>query len=191
MTRPRIAASVASCIALWIAIPAVDMENPTTATAGSATHMLSLATAAAVADLQVTKTAVGPAVPGLGQAFRIVVHNNGPSPVIGATVSDPLTAGFISGAWTCTADPGSSCGAPAGTGGINTTVSLETGDSAAAHGWYPLEPVCADAFKNEWMGLLRFTRDSNKQITGFIINNFAGGVRHLQFQKGHWTFKKD
>jgi CubicO group peptidase (beta-lactamase class C family) len=32
---------------------------------------------------------------------------------------------------------------------------------------------------------LRFTRDSKKQINGFFISNFAGGVRHLQFQKVH------
>jgi CubicO group peptidase (beta-lactamase class C family) len=59
------------------------------------------------------------------------------------------------------------------------------GDFAASRGWYPLEAICADAFKNEWLGLLRFTRDSKKQINGFVVSNFAGGVRHLQFQKSH------
>src|SRR5262249_21081430 len=65
------------------------------------------------------------------------------------------------------------------------------GDSAAAHGWYPLEAICADAFKEDWVGLLRFTRDSKKQITGFVVSNFAGGVRHLEFQKGHFQFVKN
>jgi len=53
----------------------------------------------------------------------------------------------------------------------------------AGRGWYPLESVCADSFKNNWLGLLRFTRDSRKQIDGFFTSNFAGGVRHLQFHK--------
>jgi CubicO group peptidase (beta-lactamase class C family) len=59
------------------------------------------------------------------------------------------------------------------------------GDDGTGRGWYPLEPICADAFRNEWIGLLRFTRDSKKQINGFFVSNFAGGVRHLQFQKVH------
>jgi CubicO group peptidase (beta-lactamase class C family) len=57
------------------------------------------------------------------------------------------------------------------------------GDTGSAHGWFPLDAICADAFKNQWVGLLRFTRDSKKQITGFVVNNFAGGVRHLKFAK--------
>ena len=52
-----------------------------------------------------------------------------------------------------------------------------------SRGWYPLEPVCADSFRNDWIGLLKFTRDAKQQINGFFISNFAGGVRHLQFQK--------
>jgi CubicO group peptidase (beta-lactamase class C family) len=59
------------------------------------------------------------------------------------------------------------------------------GEDGEGRGWYPLEAVCTDAFRNEWIGLLRFTRDSKKQINGFFISNFAGGVRHLQFQKVH------
>jgi hypothetical protein len=63
------------------------------------------------------------------------------------------------------------------------------GDSAAAHGWYPLEAVCADAFKEEWIGLLRFTRDSNKQITGFVVSNRAllGNLVNsiVRFTSGH------
>lgn len=56
-------------------------------------------------------------------------------------------------------------------------------DDGAGRGWYPFNALGADSFWNEWIGLLRFTRNSKKQITGFFISNFAGGVRHLQFQK--------
>lgn len=56
-------------------------------------------------------------------------------------------------------------------------------DLAAGRGWFPLEAIAGDAFKNDWIGILRFTRDSNGQIMGFVVNNFAGGVRHLRFSK--------
>jgi len=41
------------------------------------------------------------------------------------------------------------------------------------------------------MGLLKFTRDSKSRINGFAISNFADGVRHLRFDKGHLRFIKD
>lgn len=64
-------------------------------------------------------------------------------------------------------------------------------DAAAARGWYPLKPLCVDSFFNDWMGFLRFTRDAKHEITGFVICNFAGGVRHLPFRKGESRFGGD
>jgi CubicO group peptidase (beta-lactamase class C family) len=61
-------------------------------------------------------------------------------------------------------------------------------DPSIIRGSFPLEPVRRDAFKNNWIGLLRFTRNAGNQITGFAVSNFAGGVRHLQFQKGREQF---
>jgi hypothetical protein len=55
------------------------------------------------------------------------------------------------------------------------------GDSG--RGVFPLDPLATGAFKNQWVGLVRFTRDSKGQITGFVVNNFAGGVRHLRFSR--------
>src|SRR5262249_41795398 len=60
---------------------------------------------------------------------------------------------------------------------------LPPGDSGPGRGWFQLESVSGDAFKNDWIGLLIFTRDAKRQITGFVVNNFAGGVRHLRFVK--------
>ncbi len=57
-------------------------------------------------------------------------------------------------------------------------------DTAAGRGWYPLKALCVDSFYNDWMGVLRFTRDAKREIVGFVICNFAGGVRHLPFRKG-------
>jgi CubicO group peptidase (beta-lactamase class C family) len=56
-------------------------------------------------------------------------------------------------------------------------------DAGAGRGWFPLAAIAGDAFKNEWIGTLTFARDAKGQITGFVVNNFAGGVRHLRFTK--------
>jgi len=61
-------------------------------------------------------------------------------------------------------------------------------DTAAARGWYPLKPLGGDSFYNDWTSVLRFTRDAKQRITGFVICNFAGGVRHLPFRKGEARF---
>ena len=83
-----------------------------------------------IADLAVTKTLTGSAIPGLAATYTIVVTNTGPSPVIAASVSDVFPIALVAPTWTCTADPGSSCGAASGTGNLATTVSLEAGDRA-------------------------------------------------------------
>ena len=56
-------------------------------------------------------------------------------------------------------------------------------NSSIGRGWFLLEPIAGDAFKNDWIGILRFTRDDRRHINGFVVNNFAGGVRHLRFSK--------
>ena len=83
-----------------------------------------------IADLAVTKTLTGPAIPGLATTYTIVVTNLGPSPVTAASVTDVFPVALVAPAWTCTADPGSSCAAPSGTGDLATTVTLEAGDHA-------------------------------------------------------------
>src|SRR5262245_31732325 len=55
------------------------------------------------ADLAVTKTdGQTSAVPGTSTTYTIVVSNNGPSAVSGASVSDLLPAGVIAASWTAT-----------------------------------------------------------------------------------------
>ena len=80
-----------------------------------------------IADLAITKTFTGPAIPGLTTAYTIVVTNQGPSPVTPASVTDVFPLALVAPAWTCSADPGSTCAAPSGTGNIATTVTLEAG----------------------------------------------------------------
>ncbi|QIL90098.1 DUF11 domain-containing protein [Microbulbifer sp. SH-1] len=82
------------------------------------------------ADLAVTKTDNSDLyVPGSDLTYTIVVNNNGPDDVTGATVSDALPAGVSSASWTCSANGGASCGALSGTGAINETVDLPAGGS--------------------------------------------------------------
>ena len=83
-----------------------------------------------IADLAVTKTLTGPAIPGLATTYTIVVTNLGPSPVTAASVTDMFPAALVAPTWTCVADPGSSCAAASGTGNLATTVTLEAGDRA-------------------------------------------------------------
>ena len=83
-----------------------------------------------IADLAITKTLTGPAIPGLATTYTIVVTNLGPSPVTAASVTDVFPVALVAPAWTCVADPGSSCAAASGTGNLATTVTLEAGDRA-------------------------------------------------------------
>ena len=83
-----------------------------------------------IADLAITKTLTGPAIPGLATTYTIVVTNLGPSPVTAASVTDLFPVALVAPTWTCVADPGSSCAAASGTGNLATTVTLEAGDRA-------------------------------------------------------------
>jgi uncharacterized repeat protein (TIGR01451 family) len=96
----------------------------------SATDMDTI-TAAPTADLAVTKTD-GQSFyhPGQTLVYTIVASNAGPSAVTGATVADTLPADVTSASWTCVAGAGSACGAPNGSGSINTSVDLLSGGNA-------------------------------------------------------------
>ena len=56
--------------------------------------------------------------------YTIVVTNNGPGNVSGASVIDNPPASLGSVAWTCVATAGSSCGSASGSGAISSTVTL-------------------------------------------------------------------
>src|SRR4029450_4333150 len=86
------------------------------------------------ADLSVTKTdGVTSAVPGTSTTYTIVVSNQGPSAVTGASVSDPLPAGVIAATWTATASSGGGTvtGPLSGTGALATTVDLPVNASVS------------------------------------------------------------
>jgi uncharacterized repeat protein (TIGR01451 family) len=83
------------------------------------------------ADLSITKNdGVTTIAPGQTNQYTIVVSNAGPSAVINATVVDTLPTGLsaMTGlAWKCTAG---ACLTASGTGNLNTTVSLLSGQTA-------------------------------------------------------------
>ena len=82
------------------------------------------------ADLSITKDDfTGTAVAGGTTTYTVVVSNNGPSNVVGASVSDPLPSGVTALDWTCSATAGASCSA-SGSGAIATVVDLAAGSSA-------------------------------------------------------------
>ncbi|MES2932148.1 MAG: hypothetical protein V4805_01480, partial [Pseudomonadota bacterium] len=71
---------------------------------------------------------------GAASTYTIAITNNGPDDVTDATVTDTAPSGLTIGNWTCavmTAGAGgtvtTACGAPSGSGDINTTVTMKAG----------------------------------------------------------------
>ena len=88
-------------------------------------------TSSVVAELSLTKTpSVPAAAAGTSFTWTVAVVNDGPSPAVGASVTDAFPAPYTGVTWTCTASSGSRCTSPSGTGTIATTVDLLAGGSA-------------------------------------------------------------
>ncbi len=84
-----------------------------------------------IADLAITKNdGLVSALPGDPVSYNVVVTNNGPSAVVGASVTDVMPGGLTAVVWTCTAAPNSRCAAASGSGDIVTSVDLAVGESA-------------------------------------------------------------
>lgn len=81
-------------------------------------------------DLAVTKTdGQLTATPGSADQYTIVVTNNGPNPIAGATVTDMFPAAFTGVTFTATETGGASGFTAAGTGNINDTVTMPAGST--------------------------------------------------------------
>ncbi len=61
--------------------------------------------------------------------YTVVVNNAGPSTATGATVTDTPPAGLSNAAWTCTPTPPAACPHASGSGAINETVTLGSGQT--------------------------------------------------------------
>ncbi|HEV7893544.1 MAG TPA: hypothetical protein VGP08_23220 [Pyrinomonadaceae bacterium] len=81
-------------------------------------------------SISVTKTdGVATTYQGASLTYTVVVTNSGTYTVT-ATVADTIPAGLTGATWTCAASAGSSCAAASGSGNINTSATLEAGDTA-------------------------------------------------------------
>ena len=85
---------------------------------------------AAKTDLSITNSDGATSVsPGSPTTYTIIVSNNGPSSVTGATIADSLPATLSNASWTATSSNGATGFASSGTGNINGTANLPTGSS--------------------------------------------------------------
>jgi uncharacterized repeat protein (TIGR01451 family) len=103
------------------------------------------------ADLAITKTdGITNAVPGTSNTYTIVVSNNGPSAVTGASVSDPLPAGVTVASWTQTRSSGGGVvtGAASGSGALATTVNLPVGASVTFSFTVQIDPSATGTLVN-------------------------------------------
>ena len=88
---------------------------------------------AAIADLWITKDdGLGSYTPGSSVTYTVVVGNDGPSSITGATVTDilstiPQITGF---SWTCVGAGGATCAAGPSAVDINDSVDLPAGGTA-------------------------------------------------------------
>jgi uncharacterized repeat protein (TIGR01451 family) len=78
-------------------------------------------------DLNITKTDGSPTyTPGASVTYTLIVSNNGPNNVSGATLTDLFSPIITSASWTCLPSSGASCPA-SGSGHINHTVNIPPG----------------------------------------------------------------
>ena len=93
------------------------------------------------ANLRITKTDSATTVaPGQALTYTVVVTNDGPSTVTGATVTDPIPAAILTPTWTCAASGTGSCATPSGTGNVATLVTLAAGETATVEVNGTLDP---------------------------------------------------
>jgi len=132
-TRDTLETGPASVIRIYVTAPAAGGTLSMTATVSAANDPNSdnniateevLVVDETMTDLAVVKEDGGVAiVPGQPITYSITVTNNGPNPVVGATVTDYFPPELHSITWTCEATVGSFC-TESGTGDIVDTVDL-------------------------------------------------------------------
>jgi uncharacterized repeat protein (TIGR01451 family) len=108
-------------------VTAQSVTNIATASAAGVTSNTASKTLKMGTDLSISKSSsVKPYVAGSPLTYTIVVTNNGPAAVTGASVTDTLPIPISGFSWTCTtAGAGASCGTPGPVAGnINALVTL-------------------------------------------------------------------
>ena len=125
-----------------VAPPAGTIDSNPANNSSTDTDALVPGAPGAVADLAITKTdGVSTLSPGGTTTYTLVITNNGPVAVTGATVTDTAPAGLSFGAWTCTASGGAACPA-SGSGNLNALATIPVSGSVT---FRIAAPVAADA----------------------------------------------
>jgi uncharacterized repeat protein (TIGR01451 family) len=125
MTIPSTATAVLTNTATVAVPPNRTDPNPTN---NSSTDVN---TAAPRADLAITKNDSSPTyIPGGTTSYTVVVTNNGPSFVTGATVVDTFSPLITGATWTAVFAGAGSGGTLGGSGNINQTINLAAGGTA-------------------------------------------------------------
>lgn len=100
------------------------------------------------ADLSITKSnGLASLSPGSTTIYTVVVTNNGPHPVTGATVMDTAPEGVTFGGWTCSGAGGAACPA-SGSGNLNVSVTLPVGGSVTLQIQATVKSTAAGAITN-------------------------------------------
>ncbi len=107
--------------------PPVDIVDPNEPNNESSVPVV-IVTSGLAADLVITKT-VDPTTYTVGGAltYTIVVRNDGPNDVTGATVTDTFPAALINPQWSCVASGSATCAAGLQSGNLVDTVDLAAG----------------------------------------------------------------
>ncbi|MFN7962487.1 MAG: GEVED domain-containing protein [Thermoanaerobaculia bacterium] len=123
--------------------PNVPTDDPDVGGASDPT-----ATALDVVDLAITKTdSVSTAVPGQSTTYTITASNSGPSPAVGATVSDTFPAALSGVTWSCVGAAGGTCPA-SGSGNISASVNLPVGGSVTFTATGTISPTATGTLSN-------------------------------------------
>ena len=167
-----------------IATSAGTFPNTTTAVTSNeggtgATSNTAILTSNPVADLSLTKTSNDADVdPGELITYTIVVTNNGPSDVTGATVADSIPSSLTGATWTCVA-AGSASSASCTTnhsGNINDTVNISAGAGNSVA--YTVSATVSTTATNDVINSATVIPPSGVTDTN-LTNNSATVVDHL------------
>ena len=88
------------------------------------------------------------AAPGTTVTYTVTAWNNGPSDVIGATVSDTVPVGVTAFDWTCGSSSGATCANATGSGAISELVDLPAGSAAVFTITATISPTASGTLDN-------------------------------------------
>ncbi|MCI0489543.1 MAG: HYR domain-containing protein [Blastocatellia bacterium] len=108
-----------------------------------------MTTVVSEADLAVTKTnGVTTEAPGTPTTYTIVVTNNGPNQVVGATIADTFPAALTGVTFTSAAMGGATGNTASGAGNINDTVNMPVGSSITYTVMATIDPAATGTLSN-------------------------------------------